>query len=198
MGHIIALYGVNNLGKSVQLDFLSKKIIGYGFKVKLIKYPIYDLNPTGPMIWNYLRSDNPHDLSPREAQILYTYNRTHFEPQLVDLSNRFDVVILEDYKGTGIAWGTGAGVDKNFLINLNKHLIDPGLSLCLWGKRFLEGKEEGHKHEEDTELIEKVQQIHLELAEELDWVKINANQTRAKVHKDIWQVVSELLNIEGD
>jgi len=47
-----------------------------------LKYAIYDLAPSGPLLNEYLRKGNPHDLSPREFQLLQVLNRTQYQPLL--------------------------------------------------------------------------------------------------------------------
>ena len=187
---IITIYGINNLGKSTQVKILVDKLKNHGMACSL-KYPIYDLEPSGPMIWKYLRDGNPFNLNPREAQILYTFNRLHFEARLQkEYLFKHDFVVLEDYTGTGLAWGIGAGVDKKFLLKINQELLKEDLAILLDGERFLEGKEIGHKHETDDELTEKVRQTHLELAKEFGWRSVNANQTKKQVSDQIYKIVA--------
>ncbi len=44
---LITLYGVNNIGKSTQARFLVERLQAEGHRVEYLKYPIYDLEPTG-------------------------------------------------------------------------------------------------------------------------------------------------------
>lgn len=103
-------------------------------------------------------------------------------------------IIAEDYLGTGIAWGVGAGFDKEFLIFMNSHLVQPDLSFCFYGKRFKTGIEKNHKHESDNALTDKVQEIHLELANQFGWIKINANRNIDEIYQQIWQVFMKKFN----
>lgn len=190
-GKFIVFYGINNLGKTTQAKLLVEKFKTLGNKAKYLKYPIYDLEPSGFMINNYLRKGNPDDLSAREAQILYALNRSQYEPRLKqDLEDGFDIV-AEDYWGTGIAWGAGVGLDKDFLLRLNQNFLREDLAFLFVGARFKSGFEENHLHETNKELIEKVDKIHRELAEEFGWIKINANDTIENVSNEIWNIVTE-------
>lgn len=184
-GRLIALYGINNLGKTTQAKLLVSSIEERGLKARYLKYPLYDLEPSGPVINNYLREGNQHDLSAREFQIIQILNRTQFDSQLRVMLDNGENVVVEDYVGTGIAWGVGAGISKDFLIDLNIHLVKEDLAILLEGERFLDGKEDGHKHEEDDKLMRKVGEAHLILADEYDWKKVNANQSVEEVKADI-------------
>ena len=192
-GKFIILYGINNLGKSTQAKLLVDKLNSEGRKAKYIKYPIYDLKPTGPKINDYLRGGNPEKLSAKDAQMLYVENREDYEPKLIeDLENGIDIV-AEDYWGTGVAWGVGAGVDKDFLLELNKSFLKEDLALLLVGKRFETGIERNHKHETNEEFIERVDEIHRELGAEFGWKVLNANDTVEEVSIEIWKEVKKIL-----
>ena len=54
-GKFIAIYGINNIGKSTQTSLLVQKLVNAGIRVEYIKYPIYDLDPTGKMLNEILR-----------------------------------------------------------------------------------------------------------------------------------------------
>lgn len=195
MGKTIAIYGINNLGKTTQVarlaEALSIGVPGFGVATaSTVKFPVYDLEPTGPTLNDYLREGNPHNLTPREAQLIYTLNRVAFMPQLDVLLETNNFVVLEDYTGTGIAWGVAAGVDSEFLIRMNEGLLVEDLAILLDGERFDSSRESGHRHEDDDNLMLRCRGIHLELAERFGWQIVNANQSKEAVHDDIWRVVS--------
>lgn len=192
-GKFIVLYGVNNLGKTTQAKLLTERLQNLNRQVKYLKYPIYELEPTGVMLDEYLRQGNPYELSPREAQIFYALNRHQYEPILAsDIEYGIDIV-AEDYLGTGLAWGLGAGVNKKFLERINQYLLSPDMSILLQGQRFMESLEPGHAHEQNQELIAKVAQAHDSLAREYSWQKVNANQPIEQVSADIWQLVQNYI-----
>ena len=193
-GKLIALYGINNLGKSTQAKRLVERLIQEGKEAYYLKYPLYNLAPSGQLINGYLRNGNPYDLSPREYQIVHVVNRTQYDAALRARLMSGEWIVVEDYVGTGIAWGAGAGVDEAFLQELNSHLLHEDLPLFMDGERFLEAKEEGHKHETNDELMNKVKETHHLLAQKHGWFMVNANQTRDEVHEDIWKHVKRLID----
>ncbi|MDP3899991.1 MAG: dUTP diphosphatase [bacterium] len=197
-GKFIVLYGINNLGKTVQAELLVDKLNEEGYKAEYLKYPIYDLVPSGMIINDYLRHSNYYKLSPREIQTFYTFNRTQFQHELEKKLVGGITVIAEDYTGTGLAWGIGAGVDENFLKYLNSHLLTEDLAILLDGERFSAGIETNHKHERDSELTDQVREVHLRLALEKNWQVINANQTIEQVHEKIWQQTQKIIRSNND
>lgn len=61
-GKFIAVYGINNIGKSTQTSLLVQKLIGRGIRVEYYKYPLYDLDPTGKMLNEILRGKQKHSV----------------------------------------------------------------------------------------------------------------------------------------
>lgn len=169
-------------------------LISDGVNAEYIKYPIYDLAPSGTMLNAYLRTGNPYALSPREAQMLYALNRTQFETILKSKLESGTTIIAEDYTGTGLAWGMGGGVDEKFLKEINSHLLKEDLAFWFDGQRFTDGIESGHKHEQDNELTNRVRQTHEQLANEFSWIKINANQPIEVIQEDLKQQVKNFLS----
>ncbi len=195
-GKFIVIYGINNLGKSTQAKILAERLNNEGIKTEYLKYPIYDLAPSGPTLNNYLRGGNFFNLSAREAQIIYALNRTQYQNELEQKLNQGINIIAEDYVGTGIAWGTGTGVDENFLKYINRHLLKEDLVILLDGQRFSEATEKNHLHEKNQELTNKVRLAHLKLAEEQNWIIINANQPIEKIHGQIFKKVKKIIKIK--
>ena len=193
-GLLITIMGVTNMGKTTQVELLEKALLKTGFKFKTLKYPIYALKPTGPEIFAFLKEGNPKKLSPKEFQTLCAQNRKDFEQQLKQMLFENDIIVAEMYTGTGIAYGIGDGVSKNYLLTVNKGILEPDASILLDGGRYLESKETGHIYETNDVLTERIRKIHLELAKEFGWKILNANQTREEIHEQIWNEVKNRIN----
>lgn len=192
-GKLIVVYGINNLGKTTQVERLVQKLTSIGRKAKFVKIPTYELEPSGVILDEYLRKGNPHHLAPREAQILYAFNRSQFEPILQSYLDQGLDIVLEDYWGTGVAWGIGREVDKEFLLRINSRCLREDLAFLLEGHRFDSGVEKNHINETDVQLLEIVARVHSELADEFGWKRINANQSVEKVGEDIFSEVKKIL-----
>ena len=193
-GIFIVLYGVNSTGKSTQNDLLTKRLQNSGHAVTSLKYPLYDIEPSGPMINEYLRRDNPLKLTPREFQIIQVVNRTQYDNELRRLLAEGTHIVAEDYTGTGIAWGMAAGIDKRFLVRLNTHLLREDIGILFNGKQFIDGKEDEHTHEEDDDLIVRSYSAHRELASDSDWYIIASDKAPNVVHAEVWRIVESKLN----
>jgi len=116
---LITIYGINNIGKTTHAKNIVKRLKKSGKKAIYVKYPIYDLKPTGPFINKILRSKNSQKISEEELQMWYVLNRYQFEPTLKKYLKQNYIVIAEDYIGTGLAWGWTKGANLKWLENLN-------------------------------------------------------------------------------
>ncbi len=189
---IIGLYGINRLGKSTQANLLVERIRREWGPVEYLKFPAYTLEPTGPLINNYLRPvsgiKNPHGFTAREFQLLNVQNKKDAQNILHNLHCSGHLV-LEDYIGTALAWGMSTGIDRKLLETLHAGLLTEDIAILFEGEPFLSGTEKGHTHEENDLLTEKARQAFLSLAKEYGWTIVNANQSREKVETDIWDVI---------
>lgn len=190
-GKLIVIYGINNLGKTTQARLLIQALTQKGINASYLKYPLYELEPSGPLLNDYLRKGNPFGLSSRESQIVYILNRTQYDSELRQRLERGDWVVAEDYTGTGLAWGMGGGVARDFLERLSVHLLKEDLAFLFEGKRFLEACEQQHLHEQNDELMEKVRNAHQELAKDYGWVTINANDSIETIAGTVWSGVQK-------
>jgi len=199
-GKFIVIYGMNNLGKTTAAKALVADFRRRGIPGHYLKYAICDLEPTRPRINNYLRGGNPERLTPLQFQELQAQNRRDFEPQLQEWLESGDWVVAEDYTGTGITWGTVAGIPVETLEEMNRGLLQPDLEFLMEGERFSTGIEANHAHEGSEDLWQKARACHLELARRYGWPIIRANQTREGVLESIISLVEErtFFGVEGN
>ena len=192
-GTFITIYGVNNLGKTTHAILLCEHLERLGHKVKRLKYPIYDIEPTGSFINSEIRSGK-QKVSEEELQLWYVLNRYQYQSKLKSLLEDGYFVIAEDYSGTGIAWGIAKGLNEDWIISANEYLIKPDLAVLFEGTRMLNSKETGHIHEQNDELSEKCKQVHSYLADKWGWKKVEVQEDKNETEKLLWKVVDKFLN----
>lgn len=190
----IAVYGINLIGKTTQVELLVKHLNSLGHKTERIKYPIYD-SPTGRRINAILRENAEPDIGEEELQKLYIKNRENYEPTLIQKLESSIIVIAEDYVGTGISWGVSKGVDYGWAKRANAHLLREDLAILLDGEPFLEAQEKGHRHEQDSERMKLVRRQLKIQAKDYEYKLVNANQAIATVFEDILRVVREYTDL---
>jgi len=190
-GKFIVIYGANNTGKSEQAKRLTANLNNIGIPATYLKYPIYDLAPTGPRLNSILREkkENP---TPLELQKIFAQNRRDFEPELRELLDSGLWVVAEDYRKTGIAWGLTYDVDIKVLEEINSDLYPEDLEICFDGERFTGGIERSHIFEQGGRW-EKNRIVHALLACRYSWEVIDSSESMDEVEKKVFYVVEKKL-----
>lgn len=190
-GKFITVYGINNIGKSTHTKRLVRKLDKVGVPAVHVKYPVYDIEPSGPFLNEVLRSGNKQQMSEEELQMWFALNRFQYEKELERLLDNGIWVVAEDYTGTGLAWGAAKGADIEWLLELNKPLLKEDFSLMLDGKRTLAARERGHLHESDDNLANRCQKIHRELAERFGWKVVEVQPLQKNTAALVWNTVND-------
>jgi dTMP kinase len=196
-GKMIAIYGINGIGKTTQVELLVEYLKSKGKNASRLKYPIYDLEPEGPFIYKYLREPEfrkNNELSTDDLQRKYTENRRRYETELKKRLESGEWIVAEDYIGTGIAWGLTWGGDLEFLEEINEDLMKADLEILMHGDRFNTAIEKDHRNEMEPEKIKICKNFHRLLAGKYQWKIINANQSVEKVKDEIIKIVDNALS----
>jgi len=167
-GKFIAIYGINGIGKTTQVELLVEHLKKQGKNASRLKYPIYDLEPEGPFIYKYLRDPEfrkANEMTTNELQLKYVENRKRYQEKLWERLQNGEWIVAEDYIGTGIAWGLTWGGDLEYQEAINQGLYQPDLSILMHGERFLTAVEKDHRNEMEAERIQICKNFHLLLAE---------------------------------
>ena len=192
-GRLITIYGINNVGKSTQSKLLVEKLEEAGHKVKYLKYPLYDLAPTGPFLNSVLRGSEVQKISEDELQLWFILNRYQFEPELKKFLEEGYVVVAEDYIGTGIAWGTAKGLEQKWLEEANKFLLKEDLAILIEGERDPRVIEKIHLHEQNPALMVKCAAVLKSMAGKFGWKVVERQATIEETAEKIWEVAKGFL-----
>jgi dTMP kinase len=195
-GKLITIYGINGIGKTTQVELLVKFLQECGKQANHLKYPVYDLEPTGPFIYQYLRDPEfrvNNGISTEELQMKYVQNRKDYEGTLKKRLAAGEWIVAEDYVGTGIAWGLAWGADLEYLETINEDLYRPDLCILMHGHRFDTSIEAGHRNEMANEKISICKNFHLLLQERYGWSRVDANQSIEEVSENIISIVRNVL-----
>jgi thymidylate kinase len=195
-GKFIAIYGINGIGKTTQVDLLVEYLKKQGKNAVRLKYPVYDLEPEGPFIYKYLRDPkfrSENEITTHKLQKKYAENRMRYEPTLRQRLKNGEWIVAEDYTGTGISWGLTWGGKLEYLEDINEDLLRPDLEILMHGSRFLSAIEKDHRNEMNSERIMICRSFHYLLSNRYGWKEVNAKQKIEKVHGDIIEKVKGLL-----
>lgn len=176
------------------MRILAERLRKDGLDVVVLKYPIYQLEPTGPFLDKILRSKKAQKISEEELQMWFTLNRYQFQPQVKKWLQECKIILAEDYTGTGLAWGNAKGADMQWLMSLNQYLMKEDLALLLLGNRTLMAKEKNHIHESNDALVERTGRILQKLAQQKKWKKIQLEKRIPDTAEKIYKLVRNFLN----
>jgi thymidylate kinase len=175
-GLCIQFAGVNNIGKSTQIDLLAQWLAERGVVAKRVKFPMYDLGERGNFIQQYLkdatyrtayRKEYP-DAEERVAREIIN-NHHDFEPQLEHLLSQGMWVIVEGSVIDSLAWSQVNGIEYLEAKRLHEGLTLGDVELLLHekqGRRFLAAQEVGHVNEGDEARIQRARAFMQSLAQD--------------------------------
>jgi dTMP kinase len=192
-GAFITIYGINNVGKSTHARLLVERLKKEGYKAHYVKYPVYDVSPSGPFINKILRGSDKQHISEEELQMWFVINRYQFQPKLQKLLEDGNIVVAEDYRGTGIAWGISKGLDENWVETINSKVLPEDFVIFLDGTRELRAKEKRHVHEQNDDLSEKCGEVHHYLAKKYGWKRVKVQSKINDTAELVWEVTNEFL-----
>ncbi|MFA4814796.1 MAG: hypothetical protein WC924_02485 [Candidatus Gracilibacteria bacterium] len=190
----ITIYGINNIGKTTQARRLVEHLKIEGRDAVYVKYPVYDVEPTGRYLNEFLRSGDAQSITEEELQMWFTLNRYQFQPTLQKWLAEGKIVIAEDYTGTGLVWGTVKGAPTDWLETLNEGLAKENLAILLDGERFSHAAERQHIHESNEAFMKRSRQVHLELGEKYGWIKVPVGDGIEETAELIWSLVEPSLD----
>lgn len=151
------------------------------------------MKPTGPLIDEILRSGKKQKISEEELQLLFVLNRYQFQPTLQKWLSQGKIVVAEDYRYTGVAWGVSKGANQRELEDMNRFLLKEDVVILMKGNRTLTAKEKGHLHEERDELVSRCAKVFQRLAKKYHWKKVQVSLDKDETERRIWNVVKTRL-----
>lgn len=194
-GAFITIYGINNIGKSTQAKRLVESLNQKGYNAIFLKYPLYDLEPTGPEINSILRSNFVEQtVSEKKLQTLFMQNRKDYEKTLIKMIDEEMIIIAEDYAQTGIAWGTAKGLDEEWVEELNSDLLKEDFAILMVGTRSLHARESNHIHETNDKLVQKVGEVLKKRASKMGWKIVEVQPEKADTANLMLDAVENFLS----
>jgi len=192
-GKFITIYGINNIGKSTHAQILTERLINEGYDAEFLKYPNYTVEPTGSFLDHLLRGHEKQAITEEELQLWFVLNRYQFQPEIERKLAEGKVLVVEDYVGTGIAWGVAKGLKLKWMEAINKHLLVEDFAIYMSGHRHLQAKEAKHIHEQDDALAERCRKVHEKLARKYKWKKVQMQEEIHDTAALMWAEVEKFL-----
>ncbi len=196
-GFLVALEGIDQSGKRTQTKLLVEKLREHGLQVESISFPDYS-TLIGKEIEGFLAGDRNYNLQARH--MLLSLNRWERRDNIERWLSGGRTVVLNRYSGSNYAYGVAQGLDLDWLLNLEKGLPEPDLTVLLDvpPNTSLERKASGRDiHEQDQKFLRRVREEYLKMAERWGWRVLDGGRGADIVQDDIWRVVKGFLESAG-
>ncbi|MBI2625105.1 MAG: dTMP kinase [Candidatus Nealsonbacteria bacterium] len=128
-GKLIVFEGLDGSGQSTQAGLLRDFLVFKDYQVILTKEPTKD-SEAGKKIREVL--DKKKKVSPEELQKFFAEDRKeHLEKVIIPALKEGKIAISDRYFFSTFAFGTGSGLDLEWLIKLNDNFLLPDLAVIL-------------------------------------------------------------------
>jgi dTMP kinase len=197
LGLLVALEGVDAVGKRTQSSLLSSWLRSNNVASESLSFPDYGTH-IGQEIKGFLLGDRTYSAEVRH--MLYAVNRWEKKNEIESLRSRSDVLVVNRYSPSNLAYGIANGLKLDWLNNLEVGLPEADLVLVLdappsvLSSRKCSNKD---KYELNISLQEKVRDTYLELAKEFGWTVISADRGIQETHQVLVAAVSETITTRG-
>jgi len=188
-GLLIAFEGLDQSGKQTQAERLRDRLVDAGRLVRLLSFPAYD-TAIGGEIERALRGDRQYGAD--VMQLLYVANRYEWKPQMERELARGTILVCDRYLASSVAYGEAQGLDRAWLLEMQRHLPQPDLTLLLDidpGVSARRKTTDRDRYEQDLALLGRVRASYLGQVTDR-WVQIDANRDRDMVAADVWEAVA--------
>ena len=191
-GLLIAFEGLDQSGKQTQAEMLRDRLVDAGRLVRLLSFPAYD-TAIGSELGKALQGER--DYGADVMQLLYVANRYEWKPQMERELQRGTVLICDRYLASSVAYGEALGLDPAWLLDMQKYLPQPDLTLLLDIEPGVSARRktaDRDRYERDLALLGRVRDSYLRHASD-GWVRLDASRERDAVAVDVWNSVAPLL-----
>jgi dTMP kinase len=203
-GLLIAVEGIDKSGKETQVDELAKNFIMAGEEVITIDFPAYD-TPSGQAIRSILDGYHPLDAreNAMELQALMAINRYEQQARIETALMQGKVVICDRYVASGQVYGVNAGVDMDWLSQIQHALVQPDITVLLniteeeYVKRC-KNYDELDVHESDLSFIRSAIKLYNNFGEmNEDWLVIDGAGSEEDIANNVFSSVQKVMKEMG-
>jgi len=193
-GAFLVIEGIDGAGKSTLCTILEKKLTSEGYKVKVTQEPTHD------EIGSFIREGRVRDISQKAESLLFVADRAVHTERISKWVEEGYIVVCDRYFASTVAYQSsglnGEALDREWLISLNRPImimpdltvlldIDPKKGLGRIGERG-----ELSKYEE-LHYLENTRREYLRLADEFDFMVVDAEETQTDIANKIIEKLKE-------
>src|SRR5258706_4519898 len=192
-GLLIAFEGLDQSGKQTQAETLRDRATEAGRTVKLLSFPDYQ-TAIGGEIGRALRGEREY--TPDVMQLLYVANRYEFKGDIVRDRAAGTIIICDRYVASSVAYGEAQGLDRGWLIEIQKYLPQPHVTFLLdippeeSARRQTVDRD---RYERDLSMLSRVRDSYLRQANAAGWVRLDATRDKHAIAADVYAALGAQL-----
>src|SRR5918996_3019345 len=197
-GFLIAFEGLDQSGKQTQAEMLRDRLTAKGRTVRLLSFPDYD-TVIGAEIGRALRGERHYGAD--VMQLLYVANRYEYKGHIVEAIEAGTILVCDRYLASSVAYGEAQGLDRAWLIEIQKYLPQPDVTILLDIPPEASARRKStdrDKYEQDLALLGRVRDSYLRQAASPEasrrtggWARIDADRDRDAVAADVFAAVAD-------
>ncbi len=194
-GHLIVFEGLDQSGKQTQADRLAAAFRAAGHRVHELSFPDYH-TAIGAEIGSALQGRREYAAD--TMQLLYIANRYEYRPQIEEWLAAGAMVICDRYLASSIAYGEAQGLDPAWLIDTQRHLPQPSVTLLLDippDASLRRKQADRDKFERDLALLGRVRSSYQQQSEGPGWVRLDGHQDKDAVSAEVLTAVRSRLGL---
>jgi dTMP kinase len=191
-GLLIAFEGLDQSGKQTQAELLRDRLSDDGRRVKLLSFPDYQTS-IGSEIGRALRGER--DYTADVMQLLYVANRYECKGEIMRAKGAGTILLCDRYMASSIAYGEAQGLDRGWLLDIQKYLPRPDLTILLDIPPEVSARRktaDRDKYERDLTLLGRVRDSYLRQAAD-GWLRLDGNRDRDAVAADVQSAVLAMM-----
>lgn len=188
--------GIDGAGKSTLCRMIERSLSDEGRSVIVTQEPTYD------EIGSFIREGKVKDISQKAEALLFVADRAVHTERISKWVEEGNIVVCDRYFASTVAYQSselnGEALDREWLITMNRPVmavpdltvlldIDPGKGMGRIGDRGEKSKFENIKY------LESVRREYLRLADEFDFMVIDAEEGQAEIADKIINGLKERL-----
>jgi dTMP kinase len=196
-GLLIAFEGLDQSGKQTQAELLRDRLTATGRTVRLLSFPDYD-TVIGAEIGRALRGERQYGAD--VMQLLYVANRYEYKGRIVEAIEAGTILVCDRYVASSVAYGEAQGLDRAWLIEIQKYLPQPDVTILLDIPPDASARRKSRdrdKYEQDLALLGRVRDSYLRQTVGPEagrtaggWVRIDADRDRDAVAADVFAALA--------
>ena len=193
-GTFICIEGLDGSGKTTQAKLLTKKL-GKSHNA------VYTAEPSQGKIGAFIRNSYLYGekrLSSVIEALLFAADRIeHIEKEVLPALHQGKLVISDRYLYSSLAYQGAAGLSLEWIEKINEHALRPDLAILIDvnPKTAIRRLKPNKSVMENIETQQKVRKTYLKFVEKGNLTRINGDQPKNEVAKELYAVVMKLLNI---